>query len=831
MADAVGAPLEMQCVLVWGESPRAGAIKTTGTVASTPLSLRAAEAFARSALARSSGSQSRAGPLGMSCASSHPLPRGLQRALRCLQLLHDEVCEVVQSAPQATRTALIDAWPQSAVATRPVGGAHAIEALRSLFVSRALTRAVAQHIADVSITQSGTAASAAWFQGLAAEGLFAGVSPGMRSVVLATLSYGGARALAQLQLQDDAIQTLQRSFAIRVLGVQVVHQGGALGGIGRGGDDAEALDPVGDSDEALARAQVGLLREMQAMGGALCRDRIAIDKSDILRSAERLLVAHSRTTARGAVLEVSFLGEKGSGTGVIREFYSLLARALQAESLGAGGCFASGAAAATRGTAAGVVEPMATGSDVWHVADTDAPTSASPPAAAATGFPVTDLHERLSHHPEGLFPRPLPTVVVPLRVLRTCGLVGRAVGRALQDGRLFPLPLSTHLFAVLQRMALNDGAVLPQQQPSCSVFAATTALSPSRTIERSTGIINAGYGTVLLRVHAAARSVLTDPLLVGILHAYLPHVAAALLPAALRRSAAVAAENAAKFGLADTVGTEEDHVLVSSSSSDDAALLDACLNFEHPGTSADLSKVALAAGGGALCVADAGFSADSRVDACCIDLYVAALVAYTAYGGVHGQLSALFDGFSEVVLDACWLGLAGSPKDLRDLVCGVPTVEWTALELRQHVVASHGYSHSDPAVQWLVAALVDMTQSERSEFLRFATGQPVLPPGGLSNLSPPLTVIRKTDGIRGGAAGHPGRRFGHFSVSVSPEIVDVDVESASSAAAPMSPYDALWISASTCFHQVKLPPFSSPDILRRSLRDAITMSAGLIDLS
>jgi len=82
-----------------------------------------------------------------------------------------------------------------------------------------------------------------------------------------------------------------------------------------------------------------------------------------------------------------------------------------------------------------------------------------------------------------------------------------------------------------------------------------------------------------------------------------------------------------------------------------------------------------------------------------------------------------------------WLHLIGTPEDVRDLVCGSPRVDWTAQELSRHVVASHGYSHSDAPVRWFVAALVDMTQAERASFLQFATGQPVLPREGSPGLS------------------------------------------------------------------------------------------------
>lgn len=38
-----------------------------------------------------------------------------------------------------------------------------------------------------------------------------------------------------------------------------------------------------------------------------------------------------------------------------------------------------------------------------------------------------------------------------------------------------------------------------------------------------------------------------------------------------------------------------------------------------------------------------------------------------------------------------------------------------------------------------------MDSEERKSFLQFTTGCPTLPPGGLANLTPRLTVVRKVD--------------------------------------------------------------------------------------
>ena len=568
-------------------------------------------------------------------------------------------------------------------------------------------------------------------------------------------------------------------------------------------DDGErALDPVSDivSPEGVALAQVALLRDMEVFPGGLSRDRVAVDKLNILQSAEKLLVSHARTTARGAVLEVSFLGEKGSGTGVIREFCSLLANALREDRRPPPTGGAAGALAVSSSCTSD--EGIASGRLLWHCIE-DAPAEGgesgaeSASAASDPSHVPVNPHVQIVHHPAGLFPRPLADV--SNGVLRACGIVGRMIGQALQDSRMFPLPLSSLLFAVLLRLEASDGhSVLPDADAEGEPVVPT--VPPL--------VASSSYSSLRIRrARAAIRAVLCDALLVDILQAYLPFVASSLLPAAQRLGATTDA--------VPTIG-------------DDAAINNAWLTFEHPETGADLSVVELSAGGSPpCCPADLGISCDSQVTSCNVDAYVAALAAYTAWGaGVRPQLIALRAGVREVVRDSSWLRLVGGPEALRDLVCGTPRIDWTVSELQRHIVASHGYAHTDAAVRWFIKALLDMSQAERADFLQFATGQPTLPPGGIASLSPPLTVIRKTDGLVAPAGGAMLR--GRAIIDIASGDWEADASATPVAAGP---YDRLWVSASTCFNQVRVPPFSSLAVLQSRLRDSILLSRGLIDLS
>jgi len=81
-----------------------------------------------------------------------------------------------------------------------------------------------------------------------------------------------------------------------------------------------------------------------------------------------------------------------------------------------------------------------------------------------------------------------------------------------------------------------------------------------------------------------------------------------------------------------------------------------------------------------------------------------------------------------------------------------------------------------PGFQRLVNVLLKMFAEERKAFLQFTTGCSSLPPGGLANLYPRLTVVRKVDA---GVGSYP--------------------------------------SVNTCVHYLKLPEYPSEEILRERL--------------
>ena len=131
-----------------------------------------------------------------------------------------------------------------------------------------------------------------------------------------------------------------------------------------------------------------------------------------------------------------------------------------------------------------------------------------------------------------------------------------------------------------------------------------------------------------------------------------------------------------------------------------------------------------------------------------------------------------------------------TPSELRRILCGEQGgCTWDLASLRKYTEPKHGYTRESPGFVLFLEVLDELDDTDRRAFLTFATGCPSLPPGGLANLHPRLTVVRKSaegDGVDGGRM------------------------------------DATYPSVNTCHHYVKLPEYSSKAILRERLMVATT---------
>jgi E3 ubiquitin-protein ligase TRIP12 len=169
-----------------------------------------------------------------------------------------------------------------------------------------------------------------------------------------------------------------------------------------------------------------------------------------------------------------------------------------------------------------------------------------------------------------------------------------------------------------------------------------------------------------------------------------------------------------------------------------------------------------------------------------VEQYVELLVGALLHDSVKHQLESFRAGFESL---ASMESLAVYFSDeLDSLLCGSSqdSVAWDRATLLEHTKCDHGYTASSRAVHWVVDIIADFTPEERRKFLRFATGSSRLPPRGLRDMNPKLTFVRK----------EPTQ--------------------------PNASPDSYLPSVNTCFFYLKLPDYSSKEIMKQRLLFAIT---------
>ncbi|MCQ2815729.1 MAG: hypothetical protein MJ252_00535 [archaeon] len=134
-----------------------------------------------------------------------------------------------------------------------------------------------------------------------------------------------------------------------------------------------------------------------------------------------------------------------------------------------------------------------------------------------------------------------------------------------------------------------------------------------------------------------------------------------------------------------------------------------------------------------------------------------------------------------------------SSVELEEIICSNKSYDdetWSYENLTQNIIPSHGFTKESLMYNGLIEILIGFNQEQRKKFLKFVTGCDRLPIGGFKNLNPKLTVVMfKSEILKGG------------------EIFASD--------------DHL-PSVMTCQNYLKIPNYSSVDILRVKLECAIS---------
>uniref|UniRef100_A0AAY5KIB2 E3 ubiquitin-protein ligase n=1 Tax=Esox lucius TaxID=8010 RepID=A0AAY5KIB2_ESOLU len=161
-----------------------------------------------------------------------------------------------------------------------------------------------------------------------------------------------------------------------------------------------------------------------------------------------------------------------------------------------------------------------------------------------------------------------------------------------------------------------------------------------------------------------------------------------------------------------------------------------------------------------------------------LEEYLRLVVYWTMNEGVSRQFESFREGFESVFplhhLQYFY------PEELDQLLCGSKSETWDVKTLMECCRPDHGYTHDSRAVRFLFDVLSSFDAEQQRLFLQFVTGSPRLPVGGFRSLNPPLTIVRKT-----------------FESTENP--------------------DDFLPSVMTCVNYLKLPDYSSIEIMREKL--------------
>ncbi|KAJ7799117.1 hypothetical protein B0H14DRAFT_2904219 [Mycena olivaceomarginata] len=182
---------------------------------------------------------------------------------------------------------------------------------------------------------------------------------------------------------------------------------------------------------------------------------------------------------------------------------------------------------------------------------------------------------------------------------------------------------------------------------------------------------------------------------------------------------------------------------------------------------------------------------DIAVTADNVEEYIREVLDAIIGQGAQLQAKAFREGFSKVFPIS---DLQAFSADELVLLFGNSEEDWSVETLSEALKADHGFNGESRAIRDLVEILTEYDATTRRNYLQFVTGSPKLPIGGFRGLNPLLTVVRKPH------------------------------------EAPLTADDYL-PSVMTCVNYLKLPEYSSKEIMREKLRVAIQEGMGSFHLS
>ncbi|XP_035599183.1 E3 ubiquitin-protein ligase HECTD1 isoform X1 [Oncorhynchus keta] len=489
--------------------------------------------------------------------------------------------------------------------------------------------------------------------------------------------------------------------------------------------------------------------------GRLKHERIKVPRGDqMMEWAESVMQIHAD---RKSVLEVEFQGEEGTGLGPTLEFYALVAAEFQRTSLG-----------------------------IW-LCDDDFPDDESRQVDLGGGLKPPGYYVQRSC---GLFPAPFPQDSDELeRLSKLFFFLGVFLAKCIQDNRLVDLPISRPFFKLLCMgdiksnmskllYASRGGPLLldPTEQHRHFSEIQSEASTEESQDTYSIGSFDEDSKSEFIldppkpKPPAWYHGILTweDFELVN------PHRAKFLKEMkelAVKRRLILANKSLSE----DEKNTRLQDLMLKNpmGSGPPLSVEDLGLNFQFCPSSKvhGFSAVDLKPNGN-----------DEMVTMENAEEYVELMFDFSMHTGIQKQMEAFREGFNRVFPMEKLSSF--SHKEVQMILCGNQSPSWTSEDVMNYTEPKLGYTRDSPGFLRFVRVLCGMSSDERKAFLQFTTGCSTLPPGGLANLHPRLTIVRKVDAT-----------------------------------------DSSYPSVNTCVHYLKLPEYSSEDIMRERLL-AATMEKG-----
>jgi hypothetical protein len=226
-----------------------------------------------------------------------------------------------------------------------------------------------------------------------------------------------------------------------------------------------------------------------------------------------------------------------------------------------------------------------------------------------------------------------------------------------------------------------------------------------------------------------------------------------------------------------SLSPDELHTMVQNIKIDDTTIQDLCLDFTLPG----YPDIELVENGSQVDVTNWN-----------VEEYLKEIINFTIGKGVSKQIEAFRKGFNSV-FPISNLSIFDN-DELVLLFGGSENEDWSYENLINCIHADHGYTMDSPQIIYLVQVMSEMNDTEKRDFIQFVTGCPKLPLGGFKNLNPPFTVVCKTT------------EASHKPDEYLPSVM-------------------------TCANYLKIPQYSSKDVLKEKLEIAYKEGRGCFHLS